>query len=142
MVTDLLVDHFGNLVDLEFTARMEDELDEVANGSRAWRPVVRDFYTPFRSLVDSKTKELRRSDFTRRASDEVSRLVPTPGSYVSESDFFIADWQEAFWGSNYPRLVAVKRKYDPTGLFFAHHGVGSEEWQADGFTKLAEDDAG
>jgi DNA topoisomerase-1 len=71
IVTDLLVDHFGELVDLEFTARMEEELDEVASGSRAWQPVVREFYTPFRSLVDSKTKELRRSDFTTRPSDEV-----------------------------------------------------------------------
>jgi len=29
----------------------------------------------------------------------------------------------------------VKRKYDPDGLFFVHHGVGSEEWSADGFTR-------
>ena len=50
---------------------MEEELDEVANGSREWRPMVRDFYTPFRVLVDAKTKELRRSDFTTRPSDEV-----------------------------------------------------------------------
>ena len=84
----------------------------------------------------------REAAAARRASDEVSRLVPTPASYVSESDFFTGEWQEAFWGSNYPRLVAVKRKYDPTGLFFAHHGVGSEEWEADGFTRVAEDDAG
>jgi hypothetical protein len=33
----------------------------------------------------------------------------------------------------------VKRKYDPTGLFFAHHGVGSDEWGADGFARLDED---
>jgi FAD/FMN-containing dehydrogenase len=65
------------------------------------------------------------------------RLVPQPGSYVSESDFFERDWQRAFWGANYPRLLAVKRKYDPEGLFFVHHGVGSEEWSADGFKRLA-----
>jgi hypothetical protein len=33
----------------------------------------------------------------------------------------------------------VKKKYDPEGLFFVHHGVGSEEWSADGFTRLAAD---
>jgi hypothetical protein len=32
-------------------------------------------------------------------------------------------------------LRAIKKKYDPTGLFFVHHGVGSEEWSADGFTR-------
>jgi FAD/FMN-containing dehydrogenase len=70
-----------------------------------------------------------------RAMDELLRIVPTPGSYVSESDFFEADWQGAFWGSNYERLAAAKRRYDPEGLFVVHHGVGSEEWSADGFTR-------
>jgi FAD/FMN-containing dehydrogenase len=65
------------------------------------------------------------------------KLVPEQGSYVSESDYFERDWQRAFWGSNYPRLLAVKRKYDPEGWFFAHHGVGSEEWSADGFSRLS-----
>ncbi len=71
VVTDLLVGHFGEFVDLAFTARMEEELDEVATGKRSWVPVVRDFYQPFRSLVDAKAKELQRSDFTTRPSDEV-----------------------------------------------------------------------
>jgi DNA topoisomerase-1 len=74
IVTDLLVGHFGEFVDLEFTARMEEELDEVASGKRAWVPVVRDFYTPFRSRVEAKSKELRRADFTTRPSDEVCSL--------------------------------------------------------------------
>ncbi len=73
-----------------------------------------------------------------RATAELRKLVPNPGSYVSESDFFEKDWQHAFWGDNYPRLLAVKAKYDPNGLFFVHHGVGSEDWSADGFTRLAE----
>jgi hypothetical protein len=33
-------------------------------------------------------------------------------------------------------LQTVKTKHDPMGLFFVHHGVGSEEWSADGFTRL------
>jgi hypothetical protein len=61
----------------------------------------------------------------------------TQGSYVSESDYFEKDWQHAFWGDNYARLRAVKAKYNPNGQFFVRHGVGSEEWSADGFTKLA-----
>jgi FAD/FMN-containing dehydrogenase len=72
-----------------------------------------------------------------KAMDELLKVVANAGSYVSESDFFERSWQQSFWGSNYPRLAAVKKKYDPTGLFFVHHGVGSEEWSPDGFTRLA-----
>jgi FAD/FMN-containing dehydrogenase len=50
--------------------------------------------------------------------------------------FFEREWQQSFWGLNYPRLVAMKRRYDPAGLFFVHHGVGSEQWSADGFTRV------
>ena len=62
-------------------------------------------------------------------------VAPNAGSYVSESDYFLRDWQQGFWGSNYARLAAAKRKYDPDGLFFVHHGVGSEGWSADGFSR-------
>jgi len=62
-------------------------------------------------------------------------LAPAGGSYVSESNFFNKNWAKSFWGSNYPRLLAAKRRYDPDGLFFVHHGVGSEEWSEDGFTR-------
>ena len=71
VVTDLLVDHFGEFVDLAFTARMEEELDEVARGEREWVPLLRDFYTPFSQLVRDKSDELKRSDFTTVPSDEV-----------------------------------------------------------------------
>ena len=70
----------------------------------------------------------RDANMITRATAELRKLVPNPGSYVSESDFFEKNWQHAFWGENYPRLRAVKAKYDPDGLFFVHHGVGTEEW--------------
>ena len=70
------------------------------------------------------------------AMDELRKLVPNHGSYVSESNYFEPDWRSAFWGANYPRLRQVKDKYDPDGLFFVHHGVGSEDWSPDGFTRL------
>jgi FAD/FMN-containing dehydrogenase len=70
------------------------------------------------------------------AMGALRKLVPKHGSYVSESDYFEADWQGAFWGANYARLRAVKDRHDPEGLFFVHHGVGSEDWSPDGFTRL------
>lgn len=70
-----------------------------------------------------------------RSMEALLKAAPDAGSYVSESDYFERSWQRSFWGANYPRLAAVKKKYDPTGLFFVHHGVGSEEWSADGFRR-------
>jgi FAD/FMN-containing dehydrogenase len=71
-----------------------------------------------------------------RATDELRKLNFPPGSYVSESSYFEQAWQQSYWGTNYPRLRAIKTKYDPDGLFFVHHGVGSEDWSADGFSRI------
>ena len=64
-------------------------------------------------------------------------VAPQAGSYLSESNFFNADWKRDYWGDNHARLAEVKAKFDPTGLFFVHHGVGCEAWSADGFTRVA-----
>ena len=69
------------------------------------------------------------------AMQELRAVAPRAGSYVSESNFFERAWQRAFWGDHYARLQAVKAKYDPEGLFFVHHGVGSEDWSGDGFVR-------
>ena len=71
-----------------------------------------------------------------KSMDELLKGVADPGSYVSESDFFEPHWQRSFWGPNYARLAAVKKRYDPDGLFFVRHGVGSEEWSPDGFARV------
>jgi FAD/FMN-containing dehydrogenase len=68
--------------------------------------------------------------------NQLRAVAGETGAYVSESNYFEKGWQQAYWGSNYPRLAEIKRKYDPHGLFFVHNGVGSEQWSADGFTKL------
>jgi FAD/FMN-containing dehydrogenase len=71
-----------------------------------------------------------------KSMSAILKLLPHVGSYVWETDFFQTNWQDAFWGENYARLRAIKDKYDPNGLFFLHHGVGSEGWSADGFKRL------
>ncbi len=70
-----------------------------------------------------------------KATAELRRIAPQAGSYVSESNYFNDSWRQAFWGTNYPRLRATKAKYDAGGLFIVHHGVGSEDWSADGFVR-------
>jgi DNA topoisomerase-1 len=53
IVNDLLIEHFPNVFDAKFTAEMEEELDEVASGERPWEPVVRQFYEPLESALES-----------------------------------------------------------------------------------------
>ncbi|CAM5352756.1 BBE domain-containing protein [Rhodanobacter lindaniclasticus] len=79
----------------------------------------------------------RDADGIDKAMAALRKIAPDAGAYVSESNYFRRDWQRAFWGTNYPRLLAAKRRYDPHGLFFVHHGVGSEGWSGDGFTPVS-----
>lgn len=72
-----------------------------------------------------------------KAAAALRQVAPRAGSYVSESNYFNQSWRDAFWGHNYPRLRGVKAKYDRDGLFVVHHGVGSEDWSADGFSRVA-----
>lgn len=59
-------------------------------------------------------------------------IAPQSGAYLNEADYFEPNWQTAFWGSNYTKLLEIKKRYDPKGLFYCHHCVGSESWTADG----------
>jgi hypothetical protein len=62
-------------------------------------------------------------------------LTPEGGTYCNEADYFEPDWQRSFWGTNYDRLLAIKRRYDPLGLFHCHHSLGSEGWSDDQMTR-------
>lgn len=77
------------------------------------------------------------AEAVRAGMNALRAVARESGSYVSESSFFEGDWQRSYWGSNYARLAAIKKQYDPDGLFVVHHGVGSERWSLDGFTRLS-----
>ena len=60
VVNDLLVEHFQQIVDFQFTAKMEEELDDIAEGKLQWQPVIREFYDPFKKNLDEKNKSVKK----------------------------------------------------------------------------------
>ncbi|KAF6750575.1 FAD binding domain-containing protein [Ephemerocybe angulata] len=54
---------------------------------------------------------------------------PNGAAYVDEGDLEEPNWQQAYWGSNYPRLLRLKKKYDPLGVFYARTTPGTEDWE-------------
>jgi DNA topoisomerase-1 len=60
IVNDLLVEHFGDIVDLGFTARMEENLDLIASGEKEWVPVLRRFYDRFEGQLERATEEMKK----------------------------------------------------------------------------------
>ncbi len=66
LVSDVLVEHFAEIVDYKFTAKMEEDLDEIAEGKKEWVPVIRDFYEPFEKNLKTKTKEVKKEDFQEK----------------------------------------------------------------------------
>ena len=84
-------------------------------------------------IADARARAAR----VQAAMKALRAAAPDTGAYLYECDYFQPDWQRSFWGANYARLLRVKRHYDPSGLFTGHHTVGSEDWSADGFTRIA-----
>lgn len=54
--------------------------------------------------------------------------VPESGSYSNEADSFMRGWRREMYGVNWSRLLEVKDKYDPEGVFYAHHTPGADKW--------------
>lgn len=70
IVTDLLVKHFPEIVDYNFTAKMEEELDAIALGRRKWQKVIADFYGPFAKDLAQKSKEVSKQELTEVETDK------------------------------------------------------------------------
>ena len=62
IVTDLLIKHFPKIADYGFTAKMEDDLDDIASGDKNWQPVIGDFYEDFHTNLKKKETEINKKD--------------------------------------------------------------------------------
>lgn len=70
VVNKFLTEHFSRYVDYDFTANLEDELDAISRGEKEWIPLMKDFWGPFKALVDDKEVSVQRKDVTQEAMDE------------------------------------------------------------------------
>jgi len=71
VVNDVMCQYFSDIVDIKFTARMEDELDAIANENRDWVQVVRDFYTPFEKALENASQLMDKVKLAEEVTDEV-----------------------------------------------------------------------
>ena len=62
VVTDLLVNHFSQIIDYQFTAKIEEDFDKIAHGKNQWQPVIREFYNPFSKNLKMKYDEVNKKD--------------------------------------------------------------------------------
>ena len=69
LVNDILVEHFPKIVDLEFTAGMEEDLDDIASGKKKWQPIIKEFWEPFKENLDKKSEELNKKEITMEKTE-------------------------------------------------------------------------
>ena len=78
LVTDLLIKNFSDIVDIDFTARMEDDLDEIAQHKKAWVDVVHSFYTPFENDLKKANTDIIKVETPVELTDEVCEKCGKP----------------------------------------------------------------
>jgi len=66
LVNDLLVEHFPQIVDMKFTATIEEDFDKIASGNKKWVPVIKEFYEPFHKNLEAKSGEVKKEDFLQK----------------------------------------------------------------------------
>lgn len=95
IVVKLLMKHFPNVLDVEFTARLEDELDGIEEGEADWLIVLRSFYSPFMHMVEAAKLEMKDVKKEIAATNEICNLCGKPmvikwgrrGKFLSCSDY-------------------------------------------------------
>ena len=69
IVNKLLIENFADVINVEFTANMEDEFDKIAEGKEEWKKVIGEFYAPFAKVVEKVEKELEHVELVEEVSD-------------------------------------------------------------------------
>jgi len=69
MITSMMTEYFGPIVDTEFTASFEDQLDTVEEGSTEWRNVLKEFYPPFKEMLDVAEEQIEKVEVKDEVSD-------------------------------------------------------------------------
>lgn len=71
IVSGFLVEHFPKIVDYKFTANVEEDFDEIAEGKKEWNKLIKDFYGGFHGKVEEKEKTVKKEDLIKETTDEV-----------------------------------------------------------------------
>ena len=110
VVNDLLVEYFPEVMDYRFTARMEDELDEVAEGKVEWRPMLHEFYDPFEQQLTNARENMPQV----RQEEYVGRICPT----CNEGDLIVkyGRWGKFIGCTNYPDCKHTEPYLEFTGV--------------------------
>jgi len=116
VVNDLLVEYFPDVMDYSFTARMEDELDSVADGEMEWQPVLGSFYGRFAEQLENAKTAMPRT----QPVEKIGRICPT----CNEGDLIIKHGRYGkFIGcSNYPECKHTEPYLEKTGVVCAKCG--------------------
>lgn len=85
---------------------------------------------PWGATEPWEEKLAEQNEMTTQFDPMLRALAPDSGTYLNEGDFRVQTWKQDFYGSNYDRLRAIKKKYDPDDLFYATTAVGSDAWTA------------
>lgn len=96
-----------------------------------WRDaaVMSSYALPFSFDVAFSENKAQQDFITDTVMPLIETATPGGGAYINEADFQQKDWQQVFFGTNYPKLLKVKEKYDSKGLFYNAIAVGSERWE-------------